>query len=125
MSQTKEQKNALFAYENVQAHVKSNYVDKYGTQAHKLPLLIRTAGLVAALEFLETRKGNEGAVRLISDVQKHARKLNLIGDKESLREAAIKRPLAEYLRLTREVSQIVTWYKRFSVSVLDVEQGSE
>ncbi len=56
--QTREQKYAKDVY--IQVHEVwasgENYYKKYGSMAHKLPILVRQAGLAQALAFADTRK---------------------------------------------------------------------
>lgn len=125
MHQTRQQKHAQIAYEKISRHREQKYLDGYGRQAHKLPILLRSSGLVAALEFIDTRNERDGGAQLVADLNAHAAELKLIPQGQCLKEVAMKADLAAYLRLSREVQQIATWYKRFSVSVLEIEQGSE
>ena len=90
----------------------------YGGMAHKLPVLIRTAGLMQALHFASTRK-KEQQKMLLRDV---ADVLGLSVDAllQQTREAAVP----EYMHLTRRVLAVLVWFKRFAQSILDVD-GSE
>jgi len=90
---------------------------KYGSMAHKLPVLIRTAGLAQALAFLEAR-GNEDQKQLLSDLQAVLKQPKLVANS---REAQ----LDEYARLTREALAALLWFKRFAQSVLKVEASDE
>ncbi len=125
MKQTKEQRDARLAFANVMQHQHSSYKDKYGTLAHKFPVLIRTSGLMGALEYLHTRKDHQGANELLEDLTNHLRQIGLLDSTQELRDTAMDADVVKYMLLTREISRIATWYKRFSVSVLDVEQGNE
>lgn len=114
---------ATEAMSRVQA-VQAEYPDKeskprkeYGSMAHKLPMLIRTAGLSQALAFVRAR-GKEMHIRLLNDVAHSAGK----ADGSNLQEAAHDAEnLADYMILTRDVLNALLWYKRFAESVLDVK----
>jgi CRISPR-associated protein Cmr5 len=92
---------------------------KYGSMAHKLPILIRTAGLAQALGFLDAR-GNDAQARLLQHLAE------VLGfDKATLLARSREAPLTDYMRLTRQAMAALIWYKRFAQSVLQVEQGEE
>lgn len=90
---------------------------KYGSMAHKLPVLIRTAGLAQALAFLEAR-GNADQKQLLSDLKAVLKQSELV---VRSREAH----LGEYARLTREALAALLWFKRFAQSVLKVKASDE
>lgn len=93
---------------------------KYGSMAHKLPVLIRTAGLAQALAFVEAR-GETSHKKLLDHLAE------VVGFRE--RAALIGRSrtaeLAEYMHLTQRVLAALLWYKRFAQSVLDVTADDE
>ena len=90
---------------------------KYGSLSHRLPLLIRTAGLAQALAFVEARGGAAGS-RLLKD-------LAAAVEEEELLSRSRTAELAEYMRLTRNVLAALAWYRRFAQSVLGVEAGAD
>lgn len=120
-------------------------IDQYGSMAHQLPVLVRTAGLAQALTFVEAR-GKPAHKQLLDD-------LALVFDKETreklaaakqeankqeankpeplpspgakLAAAARTSDLPAYMRLTQQVLAALIWYKRFAQSVLDVESGDK
>jgi CRISPR-associated protein Cmr5 len=53
--QTLDQQYAASAYEQILPIKEEKDYKKYGAMAHKLPILIHTAGLVQALEFVNSR----------------------------------------------------------------------
>jgi CRISPR-associated protein Cmr5 len=120
--QTRDQKYAVDAFERVSLiHKKGkDFYDKYGAMAHKLPVLIRTAGLAQALAFVEAR-GKEPHHRLLSDLAETVGKNN----KNDLLSRAQKADLSEYIYLTQQVTTALLWYKRFAQSVLDVDASME
>lgn len=88
---------------------------KYGRMAHKLPVLVRTAGLVQALEFVNSR-GDDGARRLLEDLAVTTGH----GSARDLLDASRGGALHDTMWLTREVLACLLWYKRFVQSVLGV-----
>jgi len=94
---------------------------KYGSMAHKLPVLIRTAGLAQGLAFVESRGIEEH--KLLLD---HIAQVVGLTDRAKLAECSrttVK--LVDYMHLTRNVLKALTWYKRFAQSVLKVESSDE
>lgn len=97
--------------------------NKYGAMAHKLPVLIRTAGLAQALGFLDAKSSEKMNERLLKDLASTLGKR----DDELLRESRGEnnQSLGDYLRLTQETLAALLWYKRFAQSVLGVEAGEQ
>ena len=120
--QTRDQKYAVDAYNRVKAILNDGKLsnDKYGSMAHKLPILIRTAGLAQALAFVNAR-GKEEHKRLLNDLALTLKQQN----RENLAETAMNAPLSEYIYLTQQALAALLWYKRFAQSVLDVQPGTE
>lgn len=103
---TRQQKWAQHAFECVQtAGNKGN--SKYETHCMKAPSLIRQAGLVQALAFLNTR-GDEGA-RLVLNLAKGLG----FNDAASFLDRVRKAPLPEYMALSRDVASLAVWFRRF------------
>ena len=67
--QTRDQEYAIHAYNRVKTvkHMPEAARDRYGSMAHKLPILIRTAGLAQALAFVNAR-GKDEHKRLLDDL---------------------------------------------------------
>ena len=106
---------------------------QYGSMSHKLPVLIRSAGLAQALAFVAAtakrgKEGQDGAPakwspqrKLLDDL---AQSLNLENADKLLTESR-SASLDEYMFLTQNALAALLWYKRFAQSVLDVESGDE
>src|SRR5690606_29782062 len=90
-------------------------VKKYRATAHQLPLLIRTAGLVQAVTFIESRK-DDSLNRLLDDLAQTIGKK----DRTELIERSRQAKLSEYMRLSQQTMAALLWYKRFAQSVLEV-----
>lgn len=122
--QTREQKYAAKGFNYVSARFRE-YPEgdkrrtEYGSMAHKLPVLIRTAGLAQALSFVETRK-KESHLALLDDLAS-----TLEQDRKGLLERSRQADLDEYMLLTRYALDALLWFKRYAQSVLGVEASDE
>ncbi len=93
---------------------------KYGTMAHKLPILIRTAGLTQALAFVQAR-GSEAQNKLLDHIA-NAIEIEGIQNGNNLAQKSREESLEQYIFLSRRVMMALVWYKRFVESVLKVSQ---
>lgn len=103
---------------------------QYGGMAHKLPVLIRAAGLAQALEFARAR-GKGGVQDLLCDLAKVLQSVETSGassdsaSDKAIIEALVKQSreaeLPEYRRLTQQSLDALLWFKRYAQSVLKVE----
>lgn len=121
---TLNQEYAVKSHERVTnvAEKSKSYQKKYGTMAHKLPILIRTAGLVQALAFVEAKGIKMVAWQdYLNDVAQTIGRNN----GQALRQESQQAELSDYIRLTREVSAALLWYKRFAESILKVEASEQ
>jgi CRISPR-associated protein Cmr5 len=125
--QTRDQKLAVKAFRRVESLQREIPQEverkKYGTMAHKLPVLIRSAGLAQALGFLSAKPSESMNKRLLDDL---AFTLGLSSD-QLIRQSrgGPNQELGDYLRLTLDALAALLWYKRFAQSILGVEQGSD
>jgi CRISPR-associated protein Cmr5 len=112
---TRSQQYAGTIYDHVQAAqgLSADQRDKYEAMAHKLPVLIRTAGLTQALAFVNTSK--EAAHHLLLDhlavVVGEETRANLLASSRT-------NELAKYMRLTQKLLTALLWYKRFAQAVI-------
>ena len=98
---------------------------KYGSTAHKLPILIHTAGLAQALTFIETRgSSKKGEINPYKDFLRDLEQTIGKDEPKSLCERAREVDLAEYMLLTQQVLHALVWYKRFAQSILDVDASA-
>lgn len=114
--QTRDQIYAATVYEQVSNIRREPEYKKYGAMAHKLPILIRTAGLVQALAFVEAR-GKEIQKRLLTDLKVTIES----NEPRTLLMHAQQADLSEYMRLTQQIMAALLWYKRFAQSILGVD----
>ncbi|GAB4403861.1 MAG: type III-B CRISPR module-associated protein Cmr5 [Anaerolineales bacterium] len=94
--------------------------NQYGSMAHKLPILIRTAGLAEALAFVESR-GKDAHKSLLDDLA--------VVISENSRDDLLRRSrepgLQNYMYLTRRTMLALKWFKRFAQSILEVDATAE
>lgn len=99
---------------------------KYGTMAHKMPVLVHTAGLVQAIAFVQAKgTKNKAWEQLLHDLAHTLEPSRPDYDGTALLISAQQAQIGEYILLTRRVSQALLWYKRFAESILKVESGHE
>lgn len=92
---------------------------RYGAYAHRLPVLIRTAGLAQALAYVDARGNVEGKA-LIADLEQV-----LALTPGHLITSSRETDLMKYMRLTQRTMAALLWFKRFAQTVLDVDAGAE
>lgn len=123
---TMDQELAAAAYEKAEKFGKAHKKDsperkQYGSMAHKLPVLIRTAGLAQALSFVQSR-GKNGHQKLLDDLSA----VVLPGDTNvDLCTQSREVELQSYIYLTRRSLLALKWFKRFAESVLEVGATEE
>lgn len=116
--QTRAQRFAATIFEQVSEIESKSKSEKtqYASMAHKLPVLIRTAGLAQALAFVEARhKANSPPRTLLEHLG------TVLSDGNLSQTSRTTRNLGEYMRLTQNVLAALHWYKRFAQSVLGVD----
>lgn len=119
--QTRDQKYAVDVLDKVTkiSKEKKEYQNIYGGMSHKLPILIRTAGLAQALSFVEAK-----AVK-VNALQQLLKDLSVTVEQQELPAVARNtKELSAYIRLTQQVMAALLWYKRFAQSVLGVDASN-
>lgn len=125
---TREQLYAKAVFDKIKPLMDSSEADKkkYGSLAHKLPVLIRTAGLAQALAFVQARNDEKSPQRqLLRDLADVLRKNKVLAQDADLVERSRVAPFDEYMRLTEASLQALLWFKRFAQSELKVQAGEE
>lgn len=127
--QTRNQTFAAKVYKEVEKHISKSKEErtKYGTMAQKLPVLIRTAGLAQAISFLEAKSkkdSEEMNKQLFQDLSKVVSE-TMNFDKSMFPKKCREAGISEYLQLTQNALAALLWFKRFSVSVLEVEENAQ
>lgn len=116
--QTREQLYATEVYRLVSSEVTSEDKQKYGSMAHKLPALIRSAGLAQALAFADTRTDAEK--KLLRHLEGVLRTAGALAPEGELLAHSREAELDEYMLLTEHALAALLWFKRYAQSVLDV-----
>jgi len=99
---------------------------KYGTMAHKMPVLLHTAGLMQAIAFVHAKgTKNEAWKQFLNDLAQTLEFSRPEYDRDALLRNAQQVEIGDYILLTRRVSNALLWYKRFAESILKVEPGDE
>ena len=96
----------------------------YGGLCHTTPVLVRTNGLCQTIAFIEEKAAstNPHRKRAYQTLRRHiAGTLGVAEDRllPTIRDA----PLGDYVRYTRTLLEAWVYYKRFAVSILDVQPG--
>ncbi len=96
------------------------YKDRYGSLAHRLPVLIRSAGLAQALAYIEARGKDEGK-QLLIDL---ASVLGIASSSAFITQAR-ESQLTEYMHLTQQSLDALLWFKRFAQTILKVAANTD
>lgn len=120
---TREQEYAIEVFNRVTgAKQREEAITKsYSSMAHNLPVLVRTAGLIQALTFLETRddQGQKQLLKDLAEVVFHDR-TDITGSKRDyLLKRSREAKLPEYMQLTQKTLDALLWFKRYAESMLD------
>ncbi|WP_322512541.1 type III-B CRISPR module-associated protein Cmr5 [Chloroflexus sp.] len=125
---TREQRYAKAVFNKIEPFIKRPESDrkKYGSLAHKLPVLIRTAGLAQALAFVQARNDEQTPQRqLLRDLADVLRENGALAKDADLVAQSRLAAFDEYMRLTEAALQALLWFKRFAQSELKVQAGEE
>jgi CRISPR-associated protein Cmr5 len=119
--QSREQTFAKAIYDQVKTYADGHPRDsderkKYGSMAHKLPILVRTAGLVQALAFVHSRDKPPH-----KELLGHLAQIVADANSDTFLRKSREADLPEYIYLTERTMLALKWYKRFAQSVLEVE----
>ena len=129
-SQTRAQQQLIFAADRVQrvASKGEDVKNIYGGMCHKFPVLVRTCGLCQAIVFLEAKKASANADRK----QAHTLLLEHLGEliheidpqaSSNVVEAIRTADTLTYIRYTRQILAAWIYFKRFAVSILEIDNG--
>jgi len=111
--------------ENLSEDEKKKKAERYGGMALKFPALLRSAGLMQAVAFVETR-GKDEHKRFIQDFVDVLSRFDPEDTKnKNYFERIMTAELPEYMRITREALAIAEWFSRFAQSILKVKLGAE
>jgi CRISPR-associated protein Cmr5 len=96
---------------------------QYGSMAHKLPILVRSAGLAQALAFVDSRQGSQR--QPYQRLLEHLALTTGFPNAERILKQSREANLSDYLYMTEQVMLALKWYKRFAESVLHVLPGED
>ena len=113
MLQTRSQRFAASAYENVKSVLESSARGKYKGITRNLPVLIRVAGLAQALAFVPSGAEQKQMHQALVDHLSGTVGTNLM---LACRDKNLS--LQNYMRLTRDTLDALVWYKRFAESLI-------
>ena len=121
---TRQQKWAAGALERVGRYCKKGQGEReYRTLCMKMPVLVKQSGLVQALAFVRAR--SELGRAFCADVA-CVYGLPEAGQQDAgrrLTKQAQDAPLPNYLALTRDLTAIAMWFRRFAQSELKAPEG--
>lgn len=126
---TREQTYAKEVHERIKPFIPKDEATrkKYGSLAHKLPVLIRTGGLAQSLAFV-TARNKEGTPQrqLLVDLEAvlQDQSTQVLELSHSLVERSREAEFDEYMRLTEAALEALLWFKRFAQSELGVESAN-
>jgi CRISPR type III-B/RAMP module-associated protein Cmr5 len=115
----REQERAFDSYKRVSKRKQKNQLDrKYLSQARGLIALFRSAGLLQAAEFLNTRSKpdeEDASKRLLEDLASTVltREVSRNDFLNQVRQASFE----EYMYLSRETLAVCGWYRRYAEAV--------
>jgi CRISPR-associated protein Cmr5 len=113
----RQQSWAKHALARVVVHKDKPMEKKYATLCMKAPSLLRQAGLVQGLAFLQTR--SEEGKTLVTDLAVGLK----YTDSKALQTAAHDAALPIYMSLTHDVVALATWFRRFAQAELKSEDA--
>ncbi|MFW0884735.1 type III-B CRISPR module-associated protein Cmr5 [Candidatus Acidulodesulfobacterium sp. H_13] len=130
-----EQKRASFAYKCAKMATQENIMPKYSAYVKKLPMMIKTNGLGAALTFVFAKKNNKNKIdspekqayrKLYEDIQKWLTEESplikiKLKKEEELIDSIVKQESQKYRMLTIETLAFLNWLKRFSEGMVKEE----
>lgn len=128
MTMTRRQKHLIRALNHVQALKDKEpkaVQDIYGGLCHKLPVLLRTNGLCQVVAFIDDKaagKQDSDRAQAYRLLKRHIAK-TLDVSPDGLARRAGTAAVAQYIHDTRTLLEAWSYYKRFAVSILNVEQG--
>lgn len=119
---TRNQEVASDVFDRIKGLESNPKKKQYGAMAHKLPVLIQTAGLAQALSFVDAKSKSQSG-RILGTLLNDLAQTLKLQDAHQLVSLSRDAELSEYLHLTKRALFALLWYKRFTQSVLGIEAG--
>ncbi len=127
---TRAQRDSEQAYEQISEVMSQLTVEKqkaYGNRCHHFPMLVLRSGLCQAVAFYTVKANGkthpETYKKFLEHMAAAAGESNT--DHEAFQKRVLRMELTEYQQTTRRILAAAIWYKRFAVSLLDVEHGGD
>lgn len=116
--ETREQTYAIHAHSVVDAVSKTAQRIEYKRLVRRFPILVRKAGLVHALAYLQVKSEDVQYAMFANDLQKILRGTNVLDTNQVLHEVVTNCDGLTYLYTTREVMYAVYWIKRMADTMI-------
>lgn len=98
----------------------------YGGLCHKFPIMVLTCGLCQAVAFVESKTVGNDADRVLAYKLLREHVAVLLGmTADAVASGVRNASLSDYMRYTRRIRQAGVYYKRFAVSLLNVDSAAE
>lgn len=115
--QTRQQKQALMAYQHVTSIKTQSWNKDYGRLCLNFPALLYSCGLCQAIAFYQSKSAKPFFAKFLE----HLAEAIGVTEWAQIREADI----IQYQRLTMEALNAASWYKRYAEAILKVESGND
>jgi len=118
------QRRADFAYQCARdASCKDSFKKEYKSYVKKLPMLIKTNGLGAALAFVLSKEKKSDAWKMIfhqaSIWLKHYSPMQNTASSDNLVKEILQLGIDDYRRTTTELMTLLGWMKRFAEGLIE------
>ncbi|MCP4126411.1 MAG: type III-B CRISPR module-associated protein Cmr5, partial [Gammaproteobacteria bacterium] len=127
---TRAQTDSKLAYDQISKMLEEEQEKEqkaYGGLCHHFPMLMLRSGLCQAVAFYVVKakgKTNQKAYQHFLEHMATAAGNNGMNH-EQFQQSILTMEPPEYQRITRRILAAAIWYKRFAVSLLDVDQAGE
>jgi CRISPR-associated protein Cmr5 len=123
---TRQQQDALLARNHVQEIASENDTElkkKYARAVYRFPILIRQNGLQQTLGFYAGKAATESGMAEKKFLKHVTLGLGLVHDESNfIINHILEAELEEYLYFSRRCIEMATWYRRFTESLLKIDQ---
>ncbi len=127
---TRAQTDSRLAYDQIsqlRERVDDEKQKTYGSLCHQFPMLVLRSGLCQAVAFYTVKATDSASQDTYRIFLEHMARA--AGETDNSHEVFQQRitemELSEYRQTTRRILAAAIWYKRFAVSLLDVDQAGE
>ncbi|MCB9053964.1 MAG: type III-B CRISPR module-associated protein Cmr5 [Lewinellaceae bacterium] len=126
-----EQERAAYAYTGVKRakdSLGSKKAKEYKAYSKKVPMLIKTSGLGAAIAFMYSKGFKNGSLQrdtaygvLYQQTEHWLQQKGWISQEEPMINAVIARQSKEYRAITNEIFALYNWLRRFAEGMIEGE----